>query len=94
MGAQDRGTWIELPFWRQMKYYLLCVLIGIIIGIIILAIGVYTPAYQIAGARALNFLIVNWWVTPSTILILSTIVYARYKMNHKKKTVLEVKQNR
>jgi len=91
MGAQDRGTWIELPFWRQMKYYLLCVLVGIIIGVILFAVGIYTPIYQTIETRILDFLMVNWWVAPSTIGILSVIGYVNYKANHKKKKVLEVK---
>jgi ABC-type amino acid transport system permease subunit len=92
MGAQDRkgGTWLELPFWRQVKYYFLCILVGIIIGFILFAIGIYTPLYHVILSSTADFLIENWWVTPSTILIFSLIVYlGRPK---KKKTTLEVKR--
>lgn len=92
MGAQDRGTWIELPFWRQLKYYLICMLIGIIIGWISFAIGAYTDWLQ-----QLSMYVVNFHVAYPIILVVYagflSIIALDYRLRHKKKP-MEVKNKK
>ena len=92
MGAQDsRETWVELPFWRLMTYYVLCGFAGSIIGSIVATISLclfYPPLQEVISKAIFTFLTgMYWWVAPSTMGILFLIIYIRYKTNRK----LEVK---
>ena len=79
MGAQDeRETWVELPFWRLIKYYACCITIGFFLGIFFVLSGLHLLVAA--------FYIHHWWTIPSTLGVIAVIAYlARPKK--KKRTV-------
>jgi ABC-type amino acid transport system permease subunit len=82
MGAQDeRQTWVELPFWRQIKYYILAWIAGIFTGFIFFAIGIYTDWYI---QLALTIFVVHFWIGPSLIGIICIVAYVNHRKPKKK----------
>ncbi len=78
MGAQDeRETWVELPFWRLIKYYALCLATGFIFGASFILAGLHLPV--------IAFYMHHWWTIPSTLGVIAVIAYlARPKKNKKR----------
>jgi len=62
MGAQDeRETWVELPFWRLIKYYVCCFTVGFLVGISFILTGLHYPVIA--------------FYMPSTLSVIAVIAY-------------------
>lgn len=63
MGAQDHGgSWLELPFWRMVKYYGICLLFGFFLGIVTDKIWYWTSWWQSLAMYVADFHVTNWWL--------------------------------
>jgi membrane protein implicated in regulation of membrane protease activity len=80
--------WYELPFWRLVAYVFYASLSSFFIGLLTATIGlsiVYPPLADLVIMSITTFLIDYWWVTPSTLAILSVIAYVKIRSYRKEK---------
>jgi hypothetical protein len=93
VGAQgdDKQSWVELPFWRLVKYYVCAFIVGGIsfsIGTISILCIYFPPLIPFLSSVITMALIAYWYLAVFFLSMLLLALYVNFKP--KKKKVLEV----
>lgn len=77
-GGQPYTT-VEFPVWKYIKYILITLLAGFLIGVTAVLIAWKTDYYQQVGFGLLNTFLTHWWLTPSILVVLSVVILVTRK---------------